>query len=90
MQAEAEIASVRVAAAHEGEAELVVTLRHANGGLSEVALDRMAADALLTAAGATSMDELTGTSWDKVRDALLVSWNRFTTTNQKTRGQPPA
>lgn len=67
---------VRVAAAHDGVAELVVVLRHGNGGLSEVALDHSGADALLRTAGVDSADQLAGTSWTLVRDALTASWNR--------------
>ena len=66
-----------MAAAHEGIAELIVTLRHANGGESEIALDQLAASALLEACNAGLPEELTGHSWQKVRDALRVSWNRF-------------
>ena len=66
---------VRIAAAHDGVAELVVVLRHANGGLSEVALDHRGASALLQAAGVVSADELPGVSWTLVRDALTESWN---------------
>ena len=75
---EAVIGAVRVAAAHEGVAELVVTIRHSNGGTSEVALDRLAADALLQACDAIRPAQLTGHSWSKVREAMAVSWNRFT------------
>jgi len=71
------ISAVRVAAAHGGEAELIVTLRHANGGSSDVALDAIAAAALLDACEATDPARLTGQSWQRVRDALAVSWNRF-------------
>ena len=71
------IESVRVAAAHEGVAELVVTLRHGNGGTSEIALDQLAASALLKACEAAAPEQLTGHSWEKVKDALSVSWNRF-------------
>jgi len=74
---EAVIDTARVAAAHEGVAELVVTLRHGNGGTSEVALDHLAADALLAACAATAPEQLAGHSWSKVREALAVSWNRF-------------
>lgn len=74
---EALIADVRGAAAHEGVVELVVTLRHSNGGTSEVALDHLAAAALLDACAAETVAELKGHSWSKVRDALTVSWNRF-------------
>lgn len=68
---------MRVAAAHDGVAELVVVLRHRGGGLSEVSLDEMAAAALMRACQATSPEELTGASWERVRDALAVSWNRY-------------
>jgi len=74
---EATITSVRIAAAHEGVAELVVTLTHENGGRSEVALDNLATSALLNGCNVGDPDELIGVSWLKVRDALSVSWNRF-------------
>ena len=71
------IADVRVAAAHDGVAELVVILRHGNGGTAEVSLDEVGADALLRACNATTAEELKGASWEKVREALGVSWNRY-------------
>ncbi len=74
---DATIAHVRVAAAHEGVAELIVTLRHANGGLSDVAMDEIAADALMRQCAAKASDDLIGVGWDHVRDALAKSWNRF-------------
>jgi hypothetical protein len=73
------IDSARLAAAHEGIAELVITLRHDNGGISEVALDHLSATALLASCDATVPEQLNGHSWEKVRDALGVSWNRFQT-----------
>ena len=74
---EAVICNVRVAAAHEGVAELVVTLKHVNDGLSEIALDELSVDALMRSCGATTADELVGHSWSKVREALGASWNRY-------------
>ncbi len=74
---EAVIDGVRVAAAHEGVAELVVMLKHSNGGTSEVALDHLATDALLKFCDAATPAQLTGQSWSKVREAMAVSWNRF-------------
>ena len=71
------ITGARVAAAHDGSAELVVTLRHGNGGCSEVTLDETAAAALLAACGAGTTEALVGHGWEKVRDALGVSWNRY-------------
>jgi hypothetical protein len=71
------ITRTRVAAAHDGAAELVVTLRHPNGACSDVALDAAAVAALFDACRASRAEELTGHGWEKVRDALAVSWNRF-------------
>ncbi len=71
------IAATRLGAAHDGAAELVVTLRHAGGGQSEVRLDEPAAAALLDACGAAGPEELAGAGWERVRDALRVSWNRM-------------
>ena len=79
---EAVITSARVAAAHEGVAELVVTLAHEGGGSSEVALDQIATSALLTACNAIGPEGLIGAPWHKVRDALGASWNRFNTARQ--------
>jgi hypothetical protein len=74
------ISAVRIAAGHDGAAELVVTLRHANGGVSDVTLDELAAAALLQGCGAHSMDDLIGLGWEKVQQALAVSWNRYANT----------
>lgn len=71
------IASARVAAAHDGVAELVLTLRHGNGGLSQVTLDEIASAALLEACNTNRPEGLQGHGWEKVRDALAVSWNRY-------------
>jgi len=73
----AAISAIRVAAAHDGEAELVVTLRHGNGSTSDVMLDHIAASELLKSCEATHPDELLGVGFEKVRDALLVSSNRY-------------
>ena len=73
----ARIASARVVAAHEGTAELAVTVLYDNGGTTEVALDAMASEALLKSCEASTVEELAGHSWQKVRDALTVSYNRF-------------
>lgn len=77
------ISDVRVAAAHDGVAELVVTLRYDNGGESDVTLDEVGAAALLEACGSTATEELIGHGWEKVQHALAVSWNRYT---QNTNG----
>jgi hypothetical protein len=71
------IVGVRVAAAHDGEAELIVTVGYENGGTSEIALDQMASASLMESCGAQTIEELEGQSWKKVREALLTSYNRF-------------
>ena len=71
------IRDVRVAAAHEGIAELVVSIEYENGGTTEVALDQMATSALMDSCNASSIEDVKGQSWDKVRDALQVSYNRY-------------
>ena len=80
MMATAVISAVRVAAAHDGVAELVVVLSHGNGGRSEVSLDEMAAAALFRACGASTASDLVGHGWEKVQEALGVSWNRYSNT----------
>ena len=71
------ISATRIAAAHEGDAEMVVTLTHDNGGLSEVALDRYAVHALLQSSQAVDTDGLIGVGWEHVRDALSVAFNLY-------------
>ena len=71
------IKSVRLGAAHEGIAELIVDIEFDNGGVTEVALDSFAGQALMDACKAESADDLVGQSWEHVRDALATSYNRF-------------
>ena len=73
----ATIKSVRLAAAHEGIAELIVDIAFDNGGVTEVALDSFASQALMDACQAKTADDLIGQSWEYVRDALNTSYNRF-------------
>ncbi len=72
------ISQVGIAAAHDGEAELVVTLTFDNGGQSLVTLDEFAARTLLAISNCSSADQLIGVGWDHVRDALIASSSRFT------------
>lgn len=74
------ISRVQVAAAHDGDAELIVTLAFGNGGQSLVALDEYAVRALLAACAAQTADDLIGASWEQVRDALIASSGRFAVT----------
>ncbi len=73
----ARIKDVRIAAAHEGIAELIVIVEYDNGGVSEIALDQVASSALIRSCHAQSAEDLIGQSWELVRDALQVSYNRF-------------
>jgi len=73
----AKISNFRIAAAHEGTAELIVTVDYDGGGSTDVPLDGHAIDAMLKSCGVDSTDELIGQSWQHVRDALSVSYNRF-------------
>lgn len=73
----ATISEVQIAAAHDGDAELVVTLAYENGGKSLVTLDEYAARTLLESCGTNQPEELIGKSWEKVRDALVASSGRF-------------
>jgi len=67
------ISGARVAAAHEGHAQLVVGIRYSNGGSSEIALDAAAASALMQSCNATTLEQLNGQSWQKVQAALIES-----------------
>lgn len=74
---QAKIASARVIAAHDGVAELLVSIVYPNGGRTEVQLDRVASEALMLSCDASSIADLTGHGWEKVRDALAKSFNRY-------------
>jgi len=76
----ATISEVRIAAAHDGEAELIVTLSFENGGQSLVTLDEFAARTLLSSCAVDSADGLIGASWVQVRDALVASSGRYAET----------
>lgn len=74
---EAIINNVRLGAAHDGDAELVVTLAFENGGVTDVTLDHFAASHLMDACAAKRPEALIGQGWQRVRDALAASSNRF-------------
>jgi hypothetical protein len=75
---EATINRVQLVAAHDGTAELLVTLHFENGGAQEIALDAYAADHLMRACDAGCAADLVGKGWRHVRDALEASSNRHT------------
>jgi hypothetical protein len=71
----AKITDVRLAATHEGVAEIVVSLTFDNGGRSHVPLDHDAGARLMASCGANSVEELIGQGWEHVRDALTGAYN---------------
>ncbi len=71
------IKSARVAAAHHGDAQLIINISYENGGTSEVALDQVASSALMETCQVTNLYDLEGHSWEKIREALQVSYIRF-------------
>ena len=74
---EAVIGDVRIAAAHDGEAELIVAIVYPNGGVTEIALDHFASTRLMELCAAAEVEELKDKSWEYVREALYWSFNRF-------------
>ena len=74
---EAQIHSVRIAAAHDGAAELIVKIVYANGATNEVSLDQMASAHLMQSCGVDDIEQLTGQSWSHVKQALSKSFNRY-------------
>jgi hypothetical protein len=74
---EAVIRSIDIAAAHDGEAELLVTLAYPNGGVAQITLDEFAARALIESCQARTPEAMIGASWLHVRDALIASSERF-------------
>ena len=67
------IDGARIAAAHEGHAELGVSIRYSNGGRSDVPLGPVAAELLMRDCDANSLEQLHGQSWEKVQAALINS-----------------
>ena len=68
---EAVIVGAEVVAGHDGAAELLVRLRHANGVEAPVQLDEATGLKLMAACGASHVDDLKGHSWRKVLQAGL-------------------
>lgn len=83
---EAVIRNVRLGAAHDGDAELVVTLAFENGGLTDVTLDHFAASHLMDACAVSRPEALVGQGWRHVRDALTASSNRYVEAERTEQG----
>ena len=64
------IADATVAPGHDGQAVLVVHLRHENGAFDTVTLDAGQARALLEDCGAVSAAELRGQPWRRLLRVL--------------------
>ncbi len=69
------ISHVHLNAAHEGIAELIVTLTFENGGRSQVPLDPNTSSILMSRCQASDLSELIGQDWTHIRDALTESFN---------------
>lgn len=69
-QSEAVIVDAEIVAGHDGAAELVVRLRHANGVISPVTLDADVGFALMKQCDAASLAELAGHSWRNILEGL--------------------
>lgn len=83
---EAVIQRIDLGAAHDGDAELLVTLKYANGGETRIALDAFAADHLMTACAVSEPERLVGRGWEHVRNALEASSNRYVTPESHVEG----
>ena len=70
---EAVISRVQLGAAHEGHAELLITLTYPTGGQTVIPLDPMSCAHLMDLAGASQVEELIGTTWQLVRDAIQAA-----------------
>ena len=70
---EAVISHVQLGAAHEGHAELLITLTYPTGGQTVIPLDPTSCAHLMDLAGASQVEELIGTTWQLVRDAIQAA-----------------
>jgi hypothetical protein len=69
-ETEAIILDAVVAPGHDGAAELVVSLRHPNGGLETVALDAELGFHLMKCCGVSSAADLPGKPWQRILEGL--------------------
>ena len=72
----AKVQDLKIAASHEGTAEVLLTIKHDNGGVTQVPLDYFAITSLMESCQVESIEGIIGTEWDKVRDAIDSSHNR--------------
>lgn len=60
------IVAAELAAAHDGEAELVITLQFPGAGISQIRLDADAGDRLLRTCRVADIGGLVGHSWEAI------------------------
>jgi hypothetical protein len=70
---EATILGAEITAGHDGQAELVVRVRHENGAVSAVVLDSETGLRLLGASGTGGLDILVGRSWRQVLSETILN-----------------
>ncbi len=63
---DAVVLAADIAAGHDGDAELVVTVRYENGVVGVVALDSDSAFDIMQSCGAASSADLVGRPWHEV------------------------
>ena len=67
---EAVIVSAEIAAAHDGDADLIVRVRFENGVVAPINLDAETAMKLMSACGASDINQLAGKPWQKVLEDI--------------------
>jgi hypothetical protein len=65
--------AAELAAGHDGQADLIVSLRFDNGRVSRVTLDTVAGLRLMRNCGATQYSELVGHSWRGILEGISCS-----------------
>jgi len=68
--AEAVIVGAEIAAGHDGAAELVISVRHENGVVSQVVLDADTAFSVMQACRAADLAGLAGRPWRDISKGL--------------------
>lgn len=76
MQAIATIANVQLTPTHDGEAALVVEVTYPNGGRTQVQIESCDVPAVMSNAGARSLEDLIGHPWTvlQIRTVGAAAW----------------
>ena len=67
---DATIVGAEIVPGHDGEAEMVVSLRYDNGVIGQAILDAHVGFNLMKACGVSHIDKLAGHSWRKIVEGL--------------------